>query len=378
MRVALVHSRYRSDEPSGENTVVDNEVAALERAGVEVTLIERASDELAAQPLRSTRAALRVATGRGANPLDEIRDWGPDIVHVHNLFPNFGTAWLERLDVPCVCTVHNFRAVCASANLFRDGAPCTDCVDGSALSGLVHRCYRDSIGATLPLTIAQASRPGRDRTLRAVRRVITLSERTRSLYVDRGLPSAKVVVSPNFLPDADLPAPTTSDREDFFLYVGRLTEDKGILRLAERWPRGQRLKVAGAGPAEAALARIASSDIELIGRVSRVEVGSIMQRARALIVPSLWSEQFPMVYLEALAHGTPVLAFDSNVVADLVTQDATGAVCGWHDDLADALRRVSSLPDQVRLAAAAMGDRYSERAYIQRVTALYEQVMTEG
>ena len=126
MKIALVHSFYRSG-PSGENAVVELQAAALSRAGHEVTVVSRSTDSLMARPLYSLEAAYRVITGRGANPLKELELLGPDVVHVHNLFPNFGDRWMFAARQPIVVTQHNFRSVCAAGILWRDGSPCELC-----------------------------------------------------------------------------------------------------------------------------------------------------------------------------------------------------------------------------------------------------------
>jgi hypothetical protein len=84
----MVHSFYSSAQPSGENTVVLNEVDALRRAGHEVALFAAHTDELEGEVFYKLRSGMRVATGYGRNPLKAINDFSPDVVHVHNLFPN--------------------------------------------------------------------------------------------------------------------------------------------------------------------------------------------------------------------------------------------------------------------------------------------------
>ncbi len=375
MRIALIHSRYLSAEPSGENTVVDNEVAALTRAGHEVQLFERSSDDLGAEPLRRTRAAVRVATGHGARPSAALEEFGPDVVHVHNLFPNFGTSWLSKLDVPIVKTVHNYRAVCAAGLLYRDGSSCTDCLDKGRLSGLRHRCYRNSMLATAPLTIRQRSRLSDDPELRAAARIVVLSERTRARYVELGLDPARMTVWPNFVPGTAVAAASQCEREDFFLFVGRLREEKGILDLLRLWPAGRRLVVAGSGPAEDEARRLARSGVQLLGQIAATRVGSLLRRTAGLLIPSKLEEQFPMTYLEALVAGTPVIAFDTCAVSDLVRADGTGIVTSWDEPLdVHLLDAASRAPQFAAAAARVVEEHYSEQAYLRRAERLYDHV----
>ena len=153
MRIAVVHSFY-SGQPSGENEAVRDQVRALRAAGHDVDLFAAHTDELAGDRLYPLRAALRVATGRGASPLSRLRAHAPDVVHVHNLFPNFGRSWVCEWDGPLIATLHNYRPLCARATLYREGAECTRCPDGERWAGLRYGCYRDSRAATLPLALA--------------------------------------------------------------------------------------------------------------------------------------------------------------------------------------------------------------------------------
>ena len=73
-------------------------------------------------------AAATVATGLGPSPIEQLRRFRPDVVHVHNLFPNFGKRWLRTWDGPMVATMHNYRPICPAATLFRDGRVCRDCL----------------------------------------------------------------------------------------------------------------------------------------------------------------------------------------------------------------------------------------------------------
>src|SRR6476469_1276851 len=86
LRIAVVHSFYRSDSPSGENALVEAQVAALRRRGHEVRLFAASSDDVADSPLGSMRQALTVSTGAGPDPVAEIADWRPDVVQLHNTF----------------------------------------------------------------------------------------------------------------------------------------------------------------------------------------------------------------------------------------------------------------------------------------------------
>lgn len=369
MRVAVVHSYYSSRQPSGENVVVDLQVDALRRAGHDVRVFARRTDELDSSPLYPVRAGLRVATGRGYSPAEGIDEFAPDIVHVHNLFPNFGRTWLSRYASRLVVTVHNYRPICPAGTLFRDGHSCTLCPDGgSARPAVKYACYKDSRLATLP--VARGTQFAEDPMLASAARLVTLNDDMRRQYAEVGVPADRMVTVPNFVSgDA---APGDHDG-GYWLFVGRLSEEKGILRLLHDWPAGEKLKVAGAGPLEARVAAAAAPDVELLGQVPNAEVRRLLGAAQGLVFPSLWPEGLPTIYLEALAAGTPVLASPQSIVGRLVAEEGTGIVAAgsFADELATATAAFPGLRERCR---ATYDEKYTEQAWVAAIEKVYAAV----
>jgi glycosyltransferase involved in cell wall biosynthesis len=376
-KIAIVHSFYRADQPSGENTAVLNEMDALRRAGFDVSLFAAHTDNESLRAGFKLRAAARTATGRGRNPIADIQDFSPDVVHVHNLFPNFGRSWLCGLEAPMIRTLHNFRPLCANGLLLRDGQPCTLCPDGDRLAGFRYGCYQDSRIATLPLTLATRNGPLGDQSFRSAARLIVLSERQRDIYEAAGVPPEMLYLSPQFLPDASTEGELTEDEpdevDDSWLFVGRLTAEKGILELLDRWPDAAELGVIGDGPLlDAARAKAAGrNNISIEGSRPHAETLRAMKCARGLVFPSLCFEGSPLVYPEALSVGLPVLAFEGNAVADAVTSEGTGAVIHWSETLGDRLPATGARFRQLRSHARTVFlERYSEPAFLARYRAL--------
>lgn len=366
MRVAVVHSYYSSRQPSGENVVVDLQVEALRRAGHEVRVCARRTDDLETSRLYPVAAALRVATGRGADPVDEIEAFDADVVHVHNLFPNYGRTWVRGLGRPVVATLHNYRPLCAAGTLFRDGNSCTLCPDSRDASHAVkYACYRDSKIATWP--VAHGTRFADDPLLASAARLIMLNDDMRRQYADVGVPGERLVTVPNFVPAA--PEPGLHDG-GFWLFVGRLSEEKGILPLVREWPDGPKLLVVGSGPLADELARSTGPTVELLGQLPNAEVRRLLGAARGLVFPSLWPEGLPTIYLEALAAGTPVLASPQSVVGRLVVEEGTGLVA--HGPVADDLARADEVfPGLHEQCRAAFEASYTEKAWVSAVEGVY-------
>ncbi len=376
IRVALVHSFYDDSSPSGENLVVENQLRALQNAGHDVELFEVRTSERQSEPLYRTRSAFRVASGFGRRPTG-ISEFVPDIVHLHNLFPNFGRRWVKDLGIPVVATLHNYRPLCANGFLLRDDRVCTLCPDGAPMSSLRFACYRGSRLATAPLTAATWDGGERDPVLTAADRILVLSGSMAQIYERAGVSRDRLSVMPNFLsdelrPDRRTSVPVTDD----WLFVGRLSPEKGILDLVRSWPSDRALKVVGDGPQrDAVQAASEGKPIEILGPLDRTRILGLMQRSIGLVFPSKWLEGAALVYIEALASGLPVLAWDPNVLAELVEEEGTGHAVTWTSDLGEALNHAASTFSGLREKCVAMFEAdYSERAFIDRTERIYSEV----
>jgi glycosyltransferase involved in cell wall biosynthesis len=373
LRIAVVHGFYRSDSPSGENEMVQSQVAALRRVGHDVRLVALSSDdEVSRRRLGPLRAAVTVATGRGHDPSAEIEQWEADVVHVHNTFPVFGRRWVAELNAPVVATLHNYRPLCAAATLSRNGHHCTECIDHGRHRGLVHGCYRGSRVATLPLTLGQAGAD--DPLLRAAAVLTTLSEVQAEAYVRAGVPADRLRRLPNFVAD-DLAPASPGPGGDSWLYAGRLTSEKGIVETVRAWPDHVPLRVVGDGPARDQVAAATHGKrVTLLGRLPRAEVLQLMAHSRGLVFPSRWPDPFGLVYAEALATGTPVLATWPAAAAGMVQRDGSGiAVASVTADV------VSAAHDRfldLRIAARrAFELRYTEAAYVAALELVYGEAI---
>lgn len=372
LRIALVHSYYDSRQPSGENTQVDAERDALARAGLEVRVFGARTDERGRERFYRTRAAARVATHRGTSPLAAIERFAPDVVHVHNLFPNFGRRWVEELDVPVVVSLHNFRFVCAAATLFRDGRVCTDCPDGRPSAALRHRCYRGSAAATLPLVLANRGGPTGDPVIRRADRLLCIFPRQRRILEAAGVEPDRIVPWHNFLPDALAPAAADPGAREGCLYVGRLTEEKGVADLVAHWSGDMRLTVVGDGPLRTEVARLARGrNVAVLGPTPRPRVVELLRRCVALALPSLWPEVMPLTAIEALACGVPVIARADTASAQPVLEDAVGQVVPDAASFAAAATRLAGDPTVAERCRAVFESRYTQVGWVRRITDLY-------
>jgi glycosyltransferase involved in cell wall biosynthesis len=320
-RVCVIHNRYQ--QTGGEDAVVNAEVGLLRANGHQVETLERSND--AVQAIGSLGLAVKAHWAQdSANDLKRlIQGFKPDVVHVHNTMPLISPAviWAaSHAGVPVVQTLHNFRLSCINGLMLRDEKPCEKCVGKSPLSGVLHRCYRNSYPASFVLASATMFHRLIQTYTRRVDAFIALSQFSRNKMIQAGLPQHKLVVKPNFVADPGV----SSSRRRGLVYVGRLSEEKGIRALAQmmRQIEGIDLSVYGDGPKRGLLEGLAN--VKLFGRASHEEVLGAIAAAQALILPSICYENFPRTLVEAFACGTPVLVSRAGSLAELVTEGVNG------------------------------------------------------
>ena len=142
-----------------------------------------------------------------------------------------------------------------------------------------------------------------------------------------------VLLKPNFVePD---PGPGDGDG-GYFLYAGRLTEEKGIRVLIDCWTKAPDLPpllIAGDGPLreEVKNAAAIAPNIYCLGMKSGEEVLDLMKHAKAILCPSLWYEGMPRVVIESLAAGTPVIASDIGGYPEMIVDGESGALFATGD-----------------------------------------------
>jgi glycosyltransferase involved in cell wall biosynthesis len=349
MRVLMVHNRYL--ETGGEDGSHAADVALLRDRGDHVD--EWVEDNRRVAELGLLRAAGRTIWSEETRRAIRRRltDVRYDLVWVQNFFPLVSPAvyWAARsVGVPLIQTIHNYRFLCVNALLYRNGAPCEDCVGKVPWRGVIHRCYRGSAAAsaTVATMLATHRLAG---SWNQVDAFVALTEFAREKLVQGGLPEHRILVRSGFARDPGVGPGGTGA-----LFVGRLSSEKGVELLLEAWKivGDIPLRIVGTGPLEGEVRRRARDlpSVEVLGSRSSEEVLGLMKTSAALVVPSRTYEGFPRVIIEAYAVGLPVVAPDFGGMAAIVSDGVTG----FHFrplDVADLARAVRvAFADPAKLA----------------------------
>lgn len=379
VRVLIVHNRYRSDLPSGEDLAVDTQADTLTAMGCEVERFERRSDEIADFGLLQ-RSALPLAPTVSINSSlafhRRLRDARPDIVHVHNVYPLISPSVIRvaaRAGVPVVQTLHNYRSVCMAGTRYRDGADCDLCSTSKVLPGVRHSCYRQS--ALQSAAMAVSLRAHR-RTMLQIDAFVAVSESVKQIVASAGVPRDRVHVIPNSL--ADRPAMPLGHR---FLVAGRIEPEKGVDLALDGW-RGAgavgTLTIAGDGSQRETLERHAPPNTEFVGSVSPERIDGLLDESCVVIATPRWHEPFGLTAIEAFRKGRPVIATRRGGLQSIVDDDV-----GWlvEPDPREVARAIRSAADRVTVEERAARARhrfetsYSSAAVGGRLTHLYEAIL---
>ena len=297
----------------------------------------------------------------------------PDVVHAHNTWSLVSPSvyWAAaKAGVPTVNTLHNFRLLCPQATFLRKKTICEDCLGARPLARCSARLLPGVQGAERRVGGHAHAAPNVGHLPQPDHPLIALTEFARRKFIEGGLPAERIVVKPNFVDSQ----PSSVQARSGFLFVGRLSEEKGVAVLVQAVAAaGVAVRVAGTGP-DAALLRGQTTMVAL-GALSGEAVRAEMERALALVLPSVCYENFPRTLVEAFATGLPVIASNAGPLRELVDDGVTGLLFESGDaaDLARKMLWAQANPERM----AHLG-RQARARYEAEFTAdqNYEQLMT--
>jgi glycosyltransferase involved in cell wall biosynthesis len=327
----------------------------------------------------------------------EVRQWEPEVVYLHGLYDPRVEAELVAA-FPTVLYAHAYYGTCVSGtkcHARRGFAPCTRPFG----IGCLPRFLPLGCGGRNPLTVLGMYRHTSKRAalLPRYRTVLVASRHMAEEYRRNDVPAGRLTVLPYFPTDVarDPAPPAARPRSDRVLFVGRVTDHKGLDHLIEavriansRLARRLTLVVAGDGPQRVAAetqARAAGVPTEFLGWVGGDRRTAEMRAADVLAVPSLWPEPFGLVGIEAGCVGLPAVGYASGGIADWLIPGVSGeSAPGTRPDpseLADAV--VRALADdahwqQLRVGAWETAGRFSAAKHMTAVTAVLTAAAGRG
>jgi glycosyltransferase involved in cell wall biosynthesis len=336
--------------------------------------------------LGAARAAARTVfhpgTARRVRAL--VREFRPDVAHLHNVHHQLGGALFEELAelrVPIVQTLHDFQWVCPVYTFVRDGRVCESCRHGHYLPAVRHRCHGGSLSRSLVAALELGVGYWRGWE-REVVRFLAPSRFLGEKVVEHGLSAAKVRILGYCLRRGT--DPEDDARGGHALYAGRLSHEKGVATLLEALARvpGLELRIAGTGPLEPALReaaeRLSPGRVRFLGYLDPHSLRRELAGCAFSVVPSEWYENQPYAILESFAAGTPVVGAAIGGIPELVEPGRTGALfeAGSAESLAEALASMQAdrvRPEMGREARRRIEERFDPGRHLDALTEVYRE-----
>lgn len=329
----------------------------------------------------------------------------PDIAHVHLFWGGLSPSIfkiLKKHRVPLVHTAHDYRMVCPSYT-FKDGAgkACERCKKWNYYQCALHRCSKGSIVQSMLMTLEMYIRQLLFNPLKNISGFVFVSHFSEQKHIEHqpGFQRANRIVLYNYtnpLFSLDL-----SMKDDYFLFFGRLSFEKGIptlLKVFARHPELQ-LKIVGTGPLEETLKaeyptkesaltgapvqpQKCYENIQFVGYHSGETLAELVRSARFVCVPSECYENNPMTIVESYSYGTPIIGADIGGIPEILDEGITGYLfkSGDVDDLDRVISIAASVDEQkyINLCNSAYEfyrKNFSEQHHYERLIDFYQQTM---
>lgn len=338
MNILVVHNYYQ--KRGGEDAVFETDAASLENVpGIALFRYSIHNNEIAAKGiLAKIRDLVRILFGNrkvAREIVELIFRHEIQIVHIHNVFPLITPAIYRTLKkktkVKIIQTVHNYRFICPSGLLFQKGKICEKCLGGHFFSCVKDRCYKNSF--LFSVLYAYLVCRYRSSFRKDIDCYIVLNDFVRKILKREGFDKKKMVLKGNALEDRNYEK--ESVQKEYYLYLGRVSQEKGVPFLLEVFSSlpDLRLVVAGTGPdLEQLKLRYQAPNIIFNGFVEGKEKEKLFRKAKAVIVPSVWYENYPIVIVEAFMYGIPVLGTDLGGLSSLIADHRNGLLFAFSSD----------------------------------------------
>ena len=308
-----------------------------------------------------------------------LDDFKPEIVHLHNIHSYLSPVLAKlakKRGCQVVWTLHDYKLVCPSYACLQNGKPCEKCIGHSKIHVLKDRCMKGSLAASA-LAWLEARKWNSNVLDRYTDAFICPSQFMATKMKKDGFDPEKLRVVCNHI-DAEkqqLFNSLNAERENYYVYVGRLSSEKGVetlLNVASKLP--YTLRIAGDGPLRKQLEEQYASckNIKFLGHQNAQQVAALLSKAQFSVVPSEWYENNPLSVIESLCAGTPVVGARIGGIPELLNADyGLTFTSGNRDELKQTIGKAFDTQwnnDGIKTVASS---RFSEQEHLKQIEEIY-------
>ncbi len=323
-----------------------------------------------------------------ARKLDKLlTDTKPDIAHLHNIFNGLSMSILPvfaKHGVPVVMTIHDSRLVCPTANWMLKGKHCHNCRNSLYTNCLFHQCYDNNLTISLFSMLEMIHKDFLFNYDKYISKYIFLNhEYISQMSLHHPYFQAKSDILFNFTPLKDASRHT----QDYLLFFGRLTEEKGIATIMEAAKKAPNVKIkfAGEGRMLEYIERQSLPNVETLGFLKGEKLDKTVREAKAVLVPSEWMENNPMTVIEANMLARPAIGTRIGGIPEIIVPGKTGWLIdvGDADALASCMEEAWNMPEAEYAAMRescrefAM-ENFSPESHYKRLMEIYEDAIASS
>lgn len=387
MRILIIHNFYQ--HKGGEDVVFTQEATVLKDKGHQV-------ETLSFQNKKGIKGLFQFLlypwnSFAAHKIMKKVADFQPDIVHIHNTHYAIGPLAFRKLSkrkIPVVLTLHNFRLLDPSANLFHNNNVFTDTIDKEfPWKSVKNKVLDNSLLKTFwtAFTIYIHKKLG---TWKNIDRILSFSEFGKQLLLRSTLQlsAQNIVIKPNFALESL--EEKQIEKKDYFVYIGRLSEEKGIDSLLKAFSKCEYIiHIFGDGPLVEKVKQAAQLHPNIVygGFQQKETLHQHLSASQALLVPSIWFEGMPMTVLEAFACGTPVIASKIGILEEMIQNKKNGLLFEPNDDksIIDALHtwQTLSIDDKNAISENCkkdFSDTYSSQKNVLLLETIYKEAIQQA
>ena len=349
MIVLLIHNYYKSR--GGEDTAYDWQKRILKENGHDIIEYSNNSKDIDNIFKRSYAFLNSFYSHKTYRDLKEIiLEKKPDIAHIHNIYPLITRSVYDVLSdnyIPIVQTIHNYRFFCANGLCLNKGEICNKC-ENLSIGNIFHNCSDSQKLYNFLLALNIYILRKKDIYLK-VSNFIALSNFVKKKLVKVGIDKAKISVIKNILENKAIDIISEDTEKKYFVYLGRLSQEKGIQKLVKVFTdlKKVKLKILGDGPLyENIKNKITSqkiSNISLLGYIDGEEKYKTIKSAYAVVIPSICYEVSPMVIAESFKLGIPVIVSNIGSLPENIVDGKNGYIYNDLHKLKNIILKVASL-----------------------------------
>lgn len=318
-----------------------------------------------------------------------IRDERPDIAHLHNVAHQFSPAIiavLKKNNIPIVQTLHDYKLICPNAMLYANRKICEQCRGQEYYHCLANRCMKNSRAKSL-MGMLEAYLYNRFlKIYDQVDAFIAPSRFMKDKCASFGIRPEKIKVIYNFLDFKEYENPQADKAQNYILYYGRLSEEKGVetvLKALQSAKSDIAFKIVGSGPdykslSEQIISLNLSEKAELLGPKYGAELKNIINQAKAVILPSMWPENMPYCLLESMASKKAVIAARSGGMPELIKNQENGFLftAGDYKNLADIIDNLANFNlDEIGKKARKSIEHLNPNNHYKQMINLFQEVI---